>query len=76
MKEAMQNLVKNLVGNPDAVEVVEKQNGSTTVLEIHVEQSDIGRLIGREGRTIKTLRALLFAVSHKQGRRIQLEIAE
>lgn len=76
MKEALENLVKHLVGNPDAVSVVEKQNGSTTILEIHVEQADIGRLIGREGRTVKTLRSLLFAISHKQGRRYQLEIAE
>jgi len=56
--------------------VIEKQSGSATILEVHLEQSDIGRLIGREGRTIKAIRSLLFAVSQKKGRRHQLEIAE
>lgn len=76
MKEALENLIRPLVGNADAVEVIEKQNGNTTVLEVHVEQADIGRLIGREGRTIKAIRSLLYAVSQKQGKRYQLEIAE
>jgi len=76
MRQALENLVRSLVGNPDAVEVIEKQNGSTTVLEVHVEQADIGRLIGREGRTVKAIRSILYAVSQKQGRRHQLEIAE
>jgi predicted RNA-binding protein YlqC (UPF0109 family) len=76
MKEALANLVRSLVGNPDAVEVIEKQNGSTTVLQVRVEQADVGRLIGREGRTIKAVRSILYAISHKQGRRYQLEIAE
>lgn len=76
MKEAMENLVRSLVGNAEAVEVIEKQIGSTTVLEVRVEQSDIGRLIGREGRTVKAIRSILYAISQKQGRRYQLEIAE
>lgn len=76
MKEALENLVRPLVGNADAVEVIERQNGSTTVLEVRVEQADIGRLIGREGRTVKAIRSILFAVSQKQGKRYQLEIAE
>jgi uncharacterized protein len=76
MKEAMENLIRSLVGNAQAVEVIEKQNGSTTVLQVHVEQADIGRLIGREGRTIKAIRSILYAISQKQGKRFQLEIAE
>ena len=76
MREALENLVRSLVGNAEAVEVIEKQSGSATILEIHLEQADIGRLIGREGRTIKALRSILYALSHKHGRRYQLEIAE
>jgi predicted RNA-binding protein YlqC (UPF0109 family) len=76
MREALENLVKSLVGSPEAVEVAEKQNGSTTVLTVRVEQADIGRLIGREGRTVKAIRSILYAVSQKQGKRYQLEIAE
>jgi predicted RNA-binding protein YlqC (UPF0109 family) len=76
MREALENLIRSLVGNADAVEVSEKQNGSTTVLTVHVEQSDIGRLIGREGRTVKAIRSILYAVSQKQGKRYQLDIAE
>ena len=76
MKEALENLVRSLVGEPQAVAVIEKQNGNTTVLQVHVEQADIGRLIGREGRTIKAIRSILYAISQKQGKRFQLEIAE
>jgi uncharacterized protein len=76
MREAMENLVRSLVGNAEAVEVIEKQAGSATILEIHVEEVDVGRLIGREGRTVKALRSILYAISHKHGRRYQLEIAE
>jgi predicted RNA-binding protein YlqC (UPF0109 family) len=76
MKEAMENLIRSLVGNAEAVEVIEKQNGSTIVLQVHVEQSDIGRLIGREGRTVKAIRSILYAISQKHGKRYQLEIAE
>jgi uncharacterized protein len=78
MKEAVEKLVKALVGAPDAVEVSERPGGSagTTVVVVRVDQGDMGRLIGREGRTIKAIRSLLFAASQKQRKRFVLEVVE
>jgi Predicted RNA-binding protein (contains KH domain) len=78
MKEAVEKLIKALVGKPDAVEVSEKPGDSknTTVIVVRVGESDMGRLIGREGRTIKAIRSLLFAAGQKQKKRFVLEVVE
>jgi predicted RNA-binding protein YlqC (UPF0109 family) len=78
MKEAVEKLVKALVGNADAVEVSEKAGDSanTTVISVKVGEGDMGRIIGREGRTIKAIRSLLYAASQKQRRRFVLEVVE
>lgn len=76
MREAIEKLVKSIVDDADAVEVTERGDGSAIVLQIRVAGNDMGKIIGREGRTIKALRSLLHAASLKQGRRIVLEIAE
>ena len=70
-------LVKALVREPDAVEVQEiKRDGKTTIIEIRVADTDMGPLIGRQGRTIKALRAIFDAISQKHHHRFILEIAE
>ena len=76
MREAIEKLVKAIVDDPDAVEVIERGDQSSVVLQIRVAGSDMGKVIGREGRTIKALRSLLHAASLKQKRRIALEIVE
>ena len=78
MKEAVEKLVKNLVGNAEAVEVSERagESANTTVISVRVGTGDMGRIIGREGRTIKAIRSLLYAASQKQGRRFVLEVVE
>jgi uncharacterized protein len=78
MKEAVEKLVKSLVGNPEAVEVSEKPGNSdnTTVIVVAVGEGDMGRLIGREGRTIKAIRSLLYAASQKHKKRFVLEVVE
>lgn len=78
MKEAVEKLVKALVGSADAVAVSEKAGNSdnTTVIVVQVGEGDMGRIIGREGRTIKAIRSLLYAASQKQRRRFVLEIIE
>jgi hypothetical protein len=79
MKEAVEKLVKALVGSgADAVEVSEKpgDSASTTVIVVKVGEGDMGRIIGREGRTIKAIRSLLYAASQKQRRRFVLEVVE
>lgn len=76
MKNAVEKIVKALVGNPDAVEVSEIANGKNVTIEVRVGEGDMGRVIGREGRTVKAIRSLLFYAGQKQGRRFQLDIVD
>jgi uncharacterized protein len=76
MKEAVEKLIKALVDETDAVEVTETPRDSAIVISVRVAGSDMGRLIGREGRTIKALRSILYAASQKHGKRFILDIVE
>jgi len=76
LKELVEYLAKNLVENPDAVSVEAIEDGETTTLRLKVAQSDVGRVIGREGRNARAMRTLLHAVGAKSGRRTNLEIVE
>ncbi|HEX6124552.1 MAG TPA: KH domain-containing protein [Pyrinomonadaceae bacterium] len=77
MKEAVEKIVKALVGNADAVEVTENSDGAKVVkFGVRVAPEDMGRLIGREGRTIKALRSLLYFGGLKQGKRFHLDLIE
>jgi len=76
MKEAVEKIIKSLVGNADAVEVLEKSDGRSTVIEVRVGEGDMGRIIGREGRTVKAIRSLLFYAGQKHGKRFTLDIVE
>jgi len=69
-------VTKALVDHPDEVEIEAIQEGDTLVLELSVAESDMGRVIGRSGRTAKALRALLAASALRAGRRCSLEILE
>jgi len=76
MKEAIERIVRSLVGEPDAVEVSELSNGKDVHIEVRVASGDDGRLIGREGRTIKAIRSVLFMAGQKHGRRFHLDLIE
>lgn len=76
MKEAVEKIVKALVGDSEAVEVSEISDGRNIKIEVRVGTGDMGRLIGREGRTVKAIRSLLFYAGQKQNKRFQLEIVE
>jgi len=76
MKEAVERIVKSLVGSPDAVEVSEHADGKNVRIELRVADSDMGRIIGREGRTVKAIRSLLYAAGQKQGKRFMLDLVE
>ena len=76
MKQAVEKIVKSLVGNADAVEVSEKSDGRATVIQVRVGEGDMGRIIGREGRTVKAIRSLLFYAGQKHGKRFTLDIVE
>ncbi len=76
MREAVERIVKSLVGEPDLVEVTENSDGKNVRIEIRVAEHDMGRVIGREGRTVKAIRSILFAAGQKHGRRFHLELVE
>jgi predicted RNA-binding protein YlqC (UPF0109 family) len=76
MKELVLFLAKQLVNHPDAVEVKETQADTTSVLELRVAKEDIGRVIGKQGRTAKSIRTILNAVASRTNRKVILEIIE
>ena len=76
MKELITHIAKSLVDRPDLVSVVEVQGNQTTVLELTVAKEDLGKVIGKNGRTAQAMRTILSAVSSKIKKRTVLEIIE
>ena len=76
MKELVQYLAKCLVNNPDAVEVKETEGETASVLELRVAKEDLGRIIGKQGRTTKSIRTILNAAASRTNRKVVLEIVE
>ena len=76
MKELITYMAKALVDNPDDVSVNEIKGAHTSVIELKVAKDDIGKIIGKQGRTAQSLRTILNAASTKEKRRCTLEILE
>ncbi len=76
MKELVRYLVAALVDYPDDIEVFEVGGGRTTILELKVHPDDVGKVIGRQGRTASALRTLLQAHASRERQRVVLEIIE
>ena len=76
MKDAVEMVVKSLVDDVDAVEVRQVDQQGTTLIEIRVAPDDMGKVIGRQGRTVRALRSLCHAVGLKQRQRFVVEIVE
>jgi predicted RNA-binding protein YlqC (UPF0109 family) len=76
MKELVEQIAKALVNEPDQVSVQESGGERTTVIELRVAQDDLGRVIGKEGRTAKAIRTILNGASTKMNKRVVLEIME
>ena len=76
MKELVSEIAKALVDIPDEVQVREVQGEQTTVLELRVAPSDLGKVIGKQGRTARSIRTLLGAAGMKLNRRFTLEILD
>ena len=69
---ALEHLVKGIVGDPDAVQVSSRSSGRGEVLEVRVAPSDLGRVIGRAGRTAKALRTVVGALA--EGRSVRVDV--
>jgi len=76
MRELIEYVAKALVDNPDSVDVKETEGEKTLVYELRVGAGDLGKIIGREGRTAKAIRTIVTAASMKKGKRAILEILE
>ncbi len=76
MKDLLEEIAKALVDNPEDVSVAEVEGEQTTVLELRVNNEDLGKVIGRQGRTARAIRTLLAAAGMKVHKRFVLEILE
>ena len=76
MKELVEQIAKVLVDNPDQVSVNAIDGEQSMVLELRVDQSDLGKVIGKQGRTARSIRTILNAAGVKLRKRISLEILE
>jgi uncharacterized protein len=76
MKDLVQYLAKSLVSHPDSVEIQETVDNDTSVFEVKVAKEDLGRIIGKQGHTVKSIRTLLNAAAAISNRKVVLEIVE
>ncbi|MGZ8842094.1 MAG: KH domain-containing protein [Pyrinomonadaceae bacterium] len=76
MRETIEMVVKTLVDDADAVDVREIDRNGTTRIEVRVAQPDMGKVIGKQGRTVRALRSLIHAAGQKQHRRYVLDVVE
>ncbi len=76
MRDLMETIAKALVDKPEEVKVTEIEGEKTSVIELAVAKEDLGKVIGKQGRTAKALRTILTAASTKLNKRAVLEIVE
>ena len=76
MKDLVLFLAKHLVTQPDAVEVQETEGETASVIELRVARDDLGRVIGKQGSTAKSIRTILNAAASRANRKVVLEIVE
>jgi predicted RNA-binding protein YlqC (UPF0109 family) len=76
LKELIEYIAKALVDNPDQVKVSEIEGEKTSVIELNVSKDDLGKVIGKQGRTARAMRTILSAASTKVKKRAVLEIIE
>ena len=75
MKELVEVIVKALVDDPESVVVTEKEEGRTTIVEVKVADSDMGKVIGKQGRISKAIRAVVKAAASKEDKKVVVDIA-
>ncbi len=76
LKQLIAVIAQALVDDPEAVEVAEIDGGNSTLIELRVAKGDVGKVIGKDGRTAQSMRTILTAASTKAGRRVHLDIVD
>ena len=76
MKELVEVIEKALVDDPDSVAVSERQDGRTTVIEVRVADSDMGKVIGKQGRIAKAIRSVVKAAAAKEDKKVVVDIIQ
>ena len=76
MKELVEVIAKSLVDNPDEVTVTETENEKAIVVELRVTQSDMGKVIGKQGRIAKAIRSVVKAAASKEDKKVIVEIVQ
>ena len=76
MKDLLTYIAQNLVEHPQAVDVQETETDGKDVLELRVDPSDMGKVIGRQGRIAKEIRTLMRSVAQRQGKKVSVEIMD
>ena len=76
VKELLTYIVRSLVQDPDAISVNEVEAGDTLTLQLRVAPDDMGKVIGRQGRIAKEIRALMRSVAQRQGKKISVDIVD
>ncbi len=74
MKELVEVIAKALVDNPDEVVVTEKENGKNVTVELHVAPADMGKVIGKQGRIAKAIRAVVKAAALEDNKKVDVDI--
>ena len=76
MKELVEVIAKALVDDPDSVAVSERQDSRTTVIEVRVADSDMGKVIGKQGRIAKAIRSVVKAAAAKEDKKVVVDIIQ
>ena len=73
MKEILETIIRNLVDNKDAIEIKELAGEQSVVFEVKVAESDMGKVIGRQGKIAQSIRTVMKAAASKEGKRVSVE---
>ena len=76
MKEILQTIIENLVDTPDAVEIKQTDETNSVLFEVKVAESDMGKVIGKQGKTAKSIRTVMKAVAAREHKRINVEFID
>jgi predicted RNA-binding protein YlqC (UPF0109 family) len=76
LRELIELIIKGIVDNPDKVEINEIIGEKTLIFEVRVDTNDIGKVIGRQGRNIKSIRTIVNAAAQKDDKRVVIEIVD